>query len=655
MSSSRIAGNRRLSHASLLILVFALTLLLGAASVRAQNLPVGNSPLPVFTSPIDVTGAILRIAISVADPDTKKRVDTPPPAELFSFTSREIFEKPLSTMADERWNLIPDKNTGRTQRQMACDSIDAQVAAINQKLPDNVRLVVFCNLATQGTMHAQQKGAILNLAYQLTNNEITVRVNTPGTCKPEAGKRFCPDDPQATITFAAQVVSSVGAKSLCSMSATDGTQVVLSPTFRGDTHIASVGLDLVRLLMPNNAFPMAEEALKSVQKQVPLPHVAFFNAMSSNPACSGKLPGAGNLLRVLPTLETEIDLRIRRIIMRATHPGINPPQVGAPSATAPPAFPKSFTRPEISLSQPFVQAGNSIQVSGKNFPRSVNLSKSLPVTFQHEGYANNSSLPACGDGRTELQVGSNVQIVRADATGRCPGKFELTNLTPNTTYQLRARDCDLITCSAWSAPVRVTTARADATPGQVTLTLDSGTRPHQPNRPWDKRPRGSGQLGTVSTDANGTFTATVTIPAGTPAGTHTIHAVAGTAETSENFQVSAAPGTGTGPAPGTRRGTMMMVFARPGQKGCPNNPIASTGINDTFMLAGSGFGPGTITIRLDTATGAVLGSAAVQADGNFCGQMRSTGKPGKYTLIAVQNGAVVSQLPTQFVRSGGVN
>ena len=70
------------------------------------------------------------------------------------------------------------------------------------------------------------------------------------------------------------------------------------------------------------------------------------------------------------------------------------------------------------------------------------------------------------------------------------------------------------------------------------------------------------------------------------------------------------------------------------------------------MLAGSGFGPGTVSVRLDTATGAVLGTAVVQGDGSFCGQMRSTSKPGRYTLIAVQNGVTVSQLAIR--RSGGV-
>ena len=401
-----------------------------------------------------------------------------------------------------------------------------------------------CNLATKGEVHARQSGSTLTLAYQLTNQVVTFRATSPFTCNPKTAGA-CPNDPRFVVRFANQIVVTLRTPSLCKISADIPAKgYAVAASIEGDNAAA----DIARFFQANK-FIAAELAITStVEDLEDLPLDSSFKKLRESPICTG---AASSMLRNMPKLETELDVRNRRIVMRSTHPGIKRPQVGAPNAAAPPEFPKSFTRPEISLSQPFVQAGNSIQVSGKNFPRNVNLAKSLPVTFQHEGYANNSSLPACGGAGTDLQWGPttsqpSVQRVKADATGRCPGRFELTNLSPNTAYQLRARDCDLITCSAWSAPVRVTTARTDATPGQVILTLDSGTRPHQPNRPWDKRPRPSGQLGTATTDANGVFTATVTIPAGTPAGTHTIHAVAGTAKTSENFQVTAVPGTGTG-------------------------------------------------------------------------------------------------------------
>lgn len=69
------------------------------------------------------------------------------------------------------------------------------------------------------------------------------------------------------------------------------------------------------------------------------------------------------------------------------------------------------------------------------------------------------------------------------------------------------------------------------------------------------------------------------------------------------------------------------------------------------MLFGAGFAPGTVTFHLDGPTAAVLGSATPGRDGSFCQQM--PGVPGRqagaHKLIAVQNGAVQTQIPITFV------
>jgi hypothetical protein len=100
------------------------------------------------------------------------------------------------------------------------------------------------------------------------------------------------------------------------------------------------------------------------------------------------------------------------------------------------------------------------------------------------------------------------QRLPAAAQGDCPGKFDAMKLTPATAYQFSARDCDAITCSLWSRPVRVTTARMKVDTGQVVLTLDGAT-----------------SLGFATTTANGTFDTNVTIPANTAPGNHKIRAV----------------------------------------------------------------------------------------------------------------------------------
>lgn len=642
--------------------LIALAILLYSSMAQAQN-------LPVFTSAIDITGTKLRIVINAPHRDTQQRVDTTLPLDQIPFdqlpaiTDRlpaplanfarmipkqagKLFTMSLSDQLDEYWNVIPTKKTGTPPRRAICDFLQAKVAELNRRLPGGVRMFVQCNFAAKGELLAKHRGpTTLELAYQLPRNSVTVRLNTPATCNP--GKNdFCPDDPQVTATFTAQIATALHTRSICSIAADDARPVVQGLSFRGDTTIASIGLDLARLLFPNNLFPMLDEAVADLLREQRFPINEGFDQLRNSPTCTGRPPGASRVFGALQELRTEIDLRNRALILRAVHGGIGAPDLSVSNPGGPPTFPKtpSFTRPEISLSQPFVQAGSNVDVNGKHFPPNVLFADRLPMYFNPQGWGN-SSLPVCGGGGwTEVEwgpVGRQLSVLRLlpDAKGRCLERHEVQNLTPNTAYQLRARNCDVITCSRWSQVQRGTTARADAAPGRVQLSLDNRIR-----------------IGTATTDSNGNFRVTVRIPKDTPPGRHAIHAVAGTANTSENFQVTATTTPGS-PSTGSRgnKGTMVMVFPNPGEKGCPNRPIVSTTVEDTFMLFGSGFSPGNVTIRLDTLTGTVLGTAVVQANGTFCGQMRGPNRKqaGKHTLVAVQNGTVVSQLATTFVIDTG--
>jgi hypothetical protein len=172
--------------------------------------------------------------------------------------------------------------------------------------------------------------------------------------------------------------------------------------------------------------------------------------------------------------------------------------------------------------------------------------------------------------------------------------------------------------------LKVTTAETDATNDKVVLTLDGGT-----------------SLGTVSVNTQGAFATSITIPAGTSAGAHTIHAVMPGASADATIQVT---------APGSKA-SIMMVGVLSGEKGCPPHPISSTQTDDNFMLFGAGFAAGTVTIRLDTTMGATLGTATAGADGSFCQQLNSPpgSNAGAHTLVAVQNAAVVAQTAVTFV------
>jgi hypothetical protein len=147
-----------------------------------------------------------------------------------------------------------------------------------------------------------------------------------------------------------------------------------------------------------------------------------------------------------------------------------------------------------------------VQLNGQHFPQNTNLATALPVSLQHEGLS-------CFGGATDLEWARAggplaMQPLPGDANGGCVGDYDAANLTPNTAYQFRARDCDLMTCSPWSVMLHVVTAKTDATNAEVVLTLDGGT-----------------PLGKVSVNAQGKFQTPITIPLGTSANTHTIHAV----------------------------------------------------------------------------------------------------------------------------------
>jgi hypothetical protein len=287
----------------------------------------------------------------------------------------------------------------------------------------------------------------------------------------------------------------------------------------------------------------------------------------------------------------------------------------------------------IATPQPIVTAGKSVSVTGQYFPTNVNLATALPIGLFHGGYGANSVLlnsGVCLRGKTVLESGLaagalTVTTLPGDAQGYCANSYYAANLTPQTTYQFRARDCDEITCSPWSAVLRVTTARFDPGATTVALTLDSTP------------------VGSTTVDALGKFDTVITIPAGTSAGTHLVHAISRDAKADVALQVTGAAGGG--------KATITVVGVLQGEPGCPYHPLTSTQTDSSFRLFGAGFAPGAVTIRLDSLTGFPVGAATVRPDGIFCQEM--PGVPaalaGSHALTAVQNGIVRAQTTVGFV------
>ena len=690
----KMATITRWYSTSLLASITFAVLLSGSNASLAQPSQAGN--LPIYTSPIDVTGLKLQLRVTAPDRDSGKPVEVALPVDLLGPKMNQLFSTPLSTQMDQYWNVIPDPKTGMTPRQTACDGKDGikqqvadQVAAKGKRAYD-----ISCTLASKGQLVVKQVGATMTLAYLLTNNTVSFASTSAQTCNSNNGSVFCPNDPRFTVHFATEIVTVVRTAGLCQIFAENGTVYVVAASFEAKNAAA----DVAKFLFGQD-FLAGEVAMTNTVRRQPLPLDDSFKELRTSAACTGKTPGISRVLTAFRDLETVIDMR-QGILLKASHSGIVAPTLdgsapGSASTANIPSVP-SFTRPMIATSQPLVTAGNTVRISGQHFPLNVGRSTSLPVTMRHGGYGPNSTIlgGVCFGGATELEWGpvggaQRVQRLPGSAQGVCAAAYDASGLTPNTAYQFRVRDCDPITCSPWSPLLRASTEKADTQKGTVLLTLDSGTavgnaaqgraipnthntgslgsgkvlvntstnvltRPALDTRTGRATSATRGEilsalgggtpLGSTSVDARGNFETTITIPAGTSIGAHTIHAVNGDARADVTIQVTAGGAAG--------KASIMMVGLLKGETGCPNHPISSTQTDSFFTLFGAGFAAGgTVAIHLDSATGSTLGTAVVRPDGSICQQISSapSNKAGARTLVAVQSGATVAQTAVTFV------
>lgn len=625
---------RRLALAAL----GALVLLFGNV-VPAPAAPGDN--LPVYTSPIDATGLTLQLRVAAPDRETGKRVDIALPVGLSGPKMNQMFSTPLSTQIDRYWNATPDPKTGMTARAAACDGKDGIKAQLAKQIAARGSSYsaydIVCNLAATGQLLVQQTGSTLTLAYLLKNSTVSFTATSPDTCHAGHGSPFCPNDPKFTAHFATELVTVIRTPGLCQITAENGTVNVVAASIESQNGAAAVAK-----FLGGQKFVAAETAMTNTVRTQPLPIDAAFSELRTSDACTGKIPALARVLTAFRDLEVEIGRQA--IIIRASHVGITPPALDAPNpggrSAQSPSVP-SFTRPTISTSQPLVTVGTPLATSGRYFPPAANFATALPVTMQHGAYGPNSAVlggGVCLGGATELRwgpAGGPLRVVRLPGTaqGYCAPGYAAANLKPSTAYQFSARDCDPITCSPWSPTRNAITAKADAGSARVVLSLDGGT-----------------PLGAATVDTKGTFETSVTIPPGTLAGAHTMHAVNGDAKADVSIQVIPPPSAGR------TRASIIMVGLLRGETGCPNHPISSTQTGDTFTLFGSGLAAGPVTIRLDTVSGATLGTAVVRSDGTFCGQMRGVpgDQAGAHSLAAVQNGTVAAQTTVTFVLPSGV-
>src|ERR1051326_8912123 len=473
------------------------------ASAQSDN-------LPVYTSPIDVTGLRLELHAIAPDRDTGAPVDVSFPGGLLGPKMKLLLATPLSSELDQYWNVIPDPKTGKTPRANACTGpkgIAQQLAAqIHQIGSSYSAYDISCNLATAGKLLAKQAGATLFLTYLLTNYTVSFNATSPYTCHAHHGTLLCPDDPHFQITFATEITTEINSPDLCHITAENGTVSTQDVSIDGSSSLTGAIAQAMDDLVLGHKFSRAETSIEAVEQQQPLPLDGFFKELRTSDGCTGKDPALRRALVAFRDLETLIQPP-KAIKLQMQHAGITPPTIDAPdpwsnrSAQNQP----SFTHPMISANQPLVVAGSSIQVSGQYFPANdaLNLANQLPMSLTHGGYGANSIIAGgvCwGAGFTELRWSlmatafgaSRSALLAGDADGACATTYQLTNLIPATTYQVRARDCDAITCSPWSTPLKRMTAAAGgagAHKSTVTLIID---RNADCKSPWCQPVRNGG-------------------------------------------------------------------------------------------------------------------------------------------------------------------
>ena len=188
--------------------------------------------------------------------------------------------------------------------------------------------------------------------------------------------------------------------------------------------------------------------------------------------------------------------------------------------------------------------------------------------------------------------------------------FEMTNLSPGTSYEFQVYECDKITCAPWSNTLLTSTDKSGS--DQVTFTLENNAT-----------------LGGATLGPDGTFTGTAKIPAATKPGLHTLTATVGAQKASRPITVC--PGV-CGPMlevidPSTHTPTSTVVVG------------SSYTVDGFFLPAGK-----TIALTFDSVQGTNVGYATVVKDGPLGSYTIPSVLPGTHTLIASSNGQKLATL-----------
>jgi hypothetical protein len=231
----------------------------------------------------------------------------------------------------------------------------------------------------------------------------------------------------------------------------------------------------------------------------------------------------------------------------------------------------SIIQPEIGADKLAVPAGQTLSVNGEFFP-------SAYTTHLNMGWSGNI---AGGPVTTQIQWAKGTTggtVATVTATGK---NYVFTGLTPGTAYRFNARQCTPITCSPWSG--WYATATQSSGSDTVAIYLDSVT---------------VGNAIGSATLLSGNFTApSVTIPAGTTPGAHTLIVTAGNQKATLSITVCSGS---------TCQPNIAVVDAFAGM------PVQRAMMGSVFNMVGSNFAAnGRVYVYSDPTGGVSIGNVVL--------------------------------------------
>jgi hypothetical protein len=675
--------------------------------------------LPVYTTPIEITGTKLSITAFAPDKNTGVMVPQPIPPGAFGPKLAALTAVPINVLMDGRWNGTPAQVTaGTSPRQAACDGPSGVKAQVSKQASDSGSRAydISCNFGTTGQVYVRQVGNALYLSYQVLNNSASFRTTSHFTCNQDNGTFLCPNDPSFQVRFAFEMLTLIWTPQLCAIHA-EPPDVYLHGVQITSHNLAADTAMFIDEAFKGDRFLAGELAMEAQETRAPITIDDAFAELRNSPSCAG----TGLQARVF-RLFSELDTLVTNqgVEFRATHLPIAAPSIqnvslpyGVDTCVQGFVWREAFPEDHVCVTpQIRTQAANdNAQAGARRSPNGGPFGPAtckqgfvwrearvgdlvcVPPATRSQAAADNAAASA----RRLLQPSSTPSftrpsitappVVAAGASFPVSGQFFPATIDPTTINIYMDRNSNT---ACFGGATELETLRGGAAPVSTMLPASPGSisacnyryqaTALPPSTQFQFRARDcdavtcsgwSNTFQTMTGAANVTSSVQLLLDSGIALGS-AVSSATGTFNTSPTMPAGTASGihklTGvSGSATdtisiqvtgGRSVASITTTGAFFGDRGCPMRPSPHViDAQESFTLFGSGFQPGTVNIRLDTLGGADLGSTSAQADGTFCASFN--GPPfaaaGAHNLVAIQGGGVRATLAVTVVIDTGIH